>query len=239
MLRELLTVFKGDQGHPLHQASASFARMLELTEGMTLQAGQVMYHEETSPAARSKLYELDIEVNRLERRIRKQLVTHLVISRTGADVPYALLLMSLVKDVERLGDYAKNLAEISDIRSTPLPEDDLGGELRQIRGDVEALFTAALQVFQRSDRERAIELVRQGKGLMQRCDRLITSISRSSYDANTATAMVLGARYYKRIGGHILNVLSSVIMPLHKVDFFDEDEMAGGDPPGPTGHPSS
>jgi hypothetical protein len=37
------------------------------------------------------------------------------------------------------------------------------------------------------------------------------------------TALVLALRYYKRIGGHPLNVLSSMVMPLHKVDFFDED----------------
>ena len=38
--------------------------------------------------------------------------------------------------------------------------------------------------------------------------------------------LVLCARYYKRIGGHALNVLSAVVMPLHKVDYYDEDEIA-------------
>ncbi|KPJ89689.1 MAG: hypothetical protein AMS18_12265 [Gemmatimonas sp. SG8_17] len=47
----------------------------------------------------------------------------------------------------------------------------------------------------------------------------------SSYDSNTTTAVVLGTRYYKRIGGHILNVLSSVVMPLHKIDYYDEDAI--------------
>jgi len=34
--------------------------------------------------------------------------------------------------------------------------------------------------------------------------------------------MVLLTRFYKRVGGHLLNVISSVVMPLHKVDFYDE-----------------
>ncbi len=34
-------------------------------------------------------------------------------------------------------------------------------------------------------------------------------------------------RSYKRISGHVLNVLSSVVMPLHKIDYYDEDEVAG------------
>jgi hypothetical protein len=37
--------------------------------------------------------------------------------------------------------------------------------------------------------------------------------------------LVLATRFYKRIGGHVLNVLSSVVMPLHKVDYYDEDEV--------------
>jgi len=39
--------------------------------------------------------------------------------------------------------------------------------------------------------------------------------------------LVLATRYYKRIGGHVLNVLSSVVMPLHKVDYYDEDVLTG------------
>jgi hypothetical protein len=67
--------------------------------------------------------------------------------------------------------------------------------------------------------------------MAQRADTLITRVARSDYDAATTTAVVLGARYYKRIGGHVLNVLSSVVMPLHKLDYYDEDNSiaaAGG-----------
>ena len=56
---------------------------------------------------------------------------------------------------------------------------------------------------------------------------MFARIARSDYDAATATAMVLGTRYYKRIGGHVLNVLSGVTMPLHKVDYYDEDAVTG------------
>ena len=42
--------------------------------------------------------------------------------------------------------------------------------------------------------------------------------------------LVLATRYYKRIGGHVLNVLSSVVMPLHKVDYYDEDVLTGVQP---------
>ena len=41
-------------------------------------------------------------------------------------------------------------------------------------------------------------------------------------DAATTAALILGARYYKRTNGHLLNVYSGVVMPLDKVDYFDD-----------------
>ena len=36
--------------------------------------------------------------------------------------------------------------------------------------------------------------------------------------------MVLLTRFHKRLGAHLLNILSSVVMPLHKLDFYDGRE---------------
>jgi hypothetical protein len=38
---------------------------------------------------------------------------------------------------------------------------------------------------------------------------------------------VLLTRFYKRIAAHLSNVLSVVVMPLHKIDYFDERELEG------------
>ena len=136
-----------------------------------------------------------------------------------------MLFVSLVKDVERIGDYAKNLSELPDMGQAPFPDDDLIHEFLEIRKGIEGSFEASLEVFESSDQEEAIALIRQGRDVAHRCDALIGRIAKSTYDASTTTVLVLAARYYKRIGGHVLNVLSSVIMPLHKVDYYDEDEI--------------
>ena len=85
-------------------------------------------------------------------------------------------------------------------------------------------------VFGSADRERTVELIQQRRDAAHCCDALIERIARSDYDACTATALALGTRYYKRVGGHVLNVLSGVVMPLHKIDYYDEDEMSDARP---------
>ena len=228
MLRELLSIFRAD--NPLHAMAASFKEMLQLACGMTLSAGGICFGEKALAEDRTQIYQDDVRVNKLEREIRKQVVAHLSIQGNTPDVPYSLLLMSLVKDVERLGDYAKNLAEVVDIRSAPLPKDATVQELQEIRRGVEDSFQVAAEVFTSSNRERAIELIHQGRDVAHRCDALVRRISLSEYDASTTTALVLATRYYKRIGGHVLNVLSSVVMPLHKVDYYDEDVLTSVPP---------
>ncbi len=220
MFRELISIFRSSD--PLRELGGQFSEMLHIAHELTLKAGTIIFEGKGSPEDREWIYEQDVKVNGLERKIRKQIVTHLSLSENTLDLPYCLLLMSLVKDVERIGDYAKNLAEISDFRPGPLPEDGAGAELREIRAGVEEAFEHLANVLEESDQERALELIRSGKDLAQQCKALIRKIADSDYDAATVAALTLGARYYKRVGGHVLNILSSVVMPLHKVDYYDE-----------------
>ncbi len=228
MLRELLSIFRTYD--PLRAMGQNFATMLTLAYEMTVSAGEMFFTSAASPEARTDLYQHDVRLNQLERKIRKQVVAHLSMSGNRLDVPYSLLLMSLVKDVERIGDYAKNLSEIDDIRTGVLAEDENTLELQEIRRGVEESFEALSEVFGSADRERAVELIQQRRDAAHRCDALIVRIARSDYSASTATALALGTRYYKRIGGHVLNVLSSVVMPIHKIDYYDEDEMPDARP---------
>ncbi len=223
MLQELLKIFKS--GDALSGMANDFAKMLKLSCEMTATAGAIYFHEPVEAGDRTRIYEKDVEVNKLERTIRKRVVTHVSTHGNTPDLPYCLLLMSLVKDVERIGDYAKNVSEVIDIYSGDLPDDDVLAELREIRTGVESALEEAGRVFRQSDREAALGLLRKGKDYAERSDRLLSRVAGLDYDSGKTTALILGARYYKRIGGHLLNVLSSVVMPLHKVDYYDEDEV--------------
>lgn len=223
MLRELISIFRSSD--PIGEMGKHFLEMLRIAHEMTLKAGEIFVDGKGSPEERTWIYESDVKVNQLERRIRKQIIAHLSLTGTRLDLLYCLLLISLVKDVERIGDYSKNLTEIGDFFTGPLPDDESVSELRQIRNGVEAEFVGLAQILDKSDHEKAHSLIREGSGLARRCDTLVTKTAQSSYDAATAVAVVLATRYYKRIGGHVLNVLSSVVMPLHKVDYYDEDAL--------------
>jgi phosphate transport system protein len=219
MFKELLGLLKSSNAIAL--MGADFSRMLKISQEITLAAGQDFFGEEEGEG-HEEIRKRDIAINKLERGVRKQVIAHLTLSPSPAEVPYCLLLMSIVKDVERIGDYAKNLAEVRLEGGAPIPDDELGTELRDIRRIVEGTFARVDEVFASSDAEVANALIEEGRTVTRRCDALLGKVARSDHDAATATSVVLGARYYKRIGGHLLNVLSGVVMPLHKLDYHDE-----------------
>lgn len=219
MFKELLGLLKSSNAIAL--MGADFSRMLKMSHEITLAAGQNLF-DEGGGEGHEEIRKRDLAINKLERGVRKQVIAHLTLSRSPAEVPYCLLLMSIVKDVERIGDYAKNLSEVRVEGGAPIPDDELGTELRDIRRIVEGTFARVDEVFASSDAEVANALIEEGRTVTRRCDALLGKVARSDHDAATATSVVLGARYYKRIGGHLLNVLSGVVMPLHKLDYHDE-----------------
>ncbi len=223
MLREMLSLFRSNDA--IAEMGKNFSSMLELARELTLAAGRFFFEKPPTPDERTDVFKRDIRINKLERDIRKQAIAHMALGSAHRDAPYCLLIVSLIKDVERIGDYCKNLSEIYDVGGGPLPDDENEAELREIRAVVEDTFASVNHVFDASDAETALDLIRRGREVNRRCDLLITRVAHSSHDAATTTALVLGARYYKRIQSHLLNILSGVVMPLHKLDYYDEDSL--------------
>lgn len=235
MIRELLAALRGSA--PMEEMQAELHEMLALTQGMVLDASTGFWKRGMTPEERTALYKRDVRVNKLERSLRKRVLSHLAAASPGLrDAPYALMVMSLVKDLERLGDYAKNMAELTEIHDEPLPDNDVVEELRHISREVEELASQAPAVFESGEHDAAEELTRSGRAIAERCDRALRGLARTDLPASLVVSLALGLRFYKRISGHLLNVLSGVLMPLHKLDYFDEKALHE-DPVGSDGPP--
>jgi phosphate uptake regulator len=223
VIRALVSVFSGQQ--PFEDVQREFERMLRLTVEMAALAGEIFWGEHADPAGgRRRLYEQDVEVNRTERRVRKLLAAHAV-AGTTADATHALRFMSLVKDAERVGDYAKNIAELPELTSEPLPLDlDVVQDMRRIVREIEALSSATVDAMNRRDTDKAHALTASGRKTAKECDALVKRFAASNLSAGLAVRLAVGARFYKRIAAHQLNILSSLLMPLHKLDYFDDSD---------------
>ena len=147
MWAELLDIFRG--GQPMKKMGKNFMEMLHLTRQMMEIVRPHIFDHSLSLEDRAKVYELDVKVNQLERKVRKMVVAHLGIKKS--DVPYCLLLMTLVKDAERVGDYIKNVSEVSELGGGSVPEGELRQELAELADTAMMLLDEVYQVFNEQD----------------------------------------------------------------------------------------
>lgn len=219
-LKNLLSALSGHD--PLSSVSRDFKDMVNLASDLVAEAGdQYWNHHGNAPNGLS-CDEIDGHLNALQRSARRGIILHLATS-DSADMPYSLLLMSLVKDVERIGDYAKNLARIPELTGQvgkPLPDIPLTAELRTLAAEIEALARRAPTVFADADREVAAELAAAGKARARRLDGLLSELARSDQPAAVVTRVTLTARYYKRVQSHFLKVLTCMLVPLDRLDDY-------------------
>jgi phosphate uptake regulator len=175
----------------------------------------------TDTSAAQAVYDRDIQINKSERRIRKQLVEHLAVL-PGSEVPTCLILMSVIKDAERIGDYCKNILEVARVIGGPLGSDAYTDEFRALIGELDGAFEPVASSFEESDREVGHAMVAQTRALSKRAEAIIDRLLEEDPPSRRAVAYALLARYIKRVSMHLANIATSTVMPLHKLDFFDE-----------------
>jgi len=219
MFKNLLSFWKGKDF--LGQVLKDFKDMLDDTEDMFVSVCQRLIHNEQEKNLEEKIYKVDDQVNNLVKDIRKRVVEHLSM-QPSVDVPTSLLLMSVVKDAERLGDYAKNLLEVSSFIQHPINKEKYEKLFNNIEGEIVSLFKQTKKAFIESDEDKAARTWTYEREVAKRCDDIIKQLTESELSVNEAVCFTLMARYFKRIAAHLTNIATSVILPLTDLDYFDE-----------------
>lgn len=223
MFRNLLSFWKGKEF--LAQVFEEFKDMLDDTEFMFKAVCGRLLDNIEEPDLKKKIYEIDKKVNRLQKDIRKRIVEHLSLQPT-VNITACLLLMSVVKDAERLGDYAKNLYEVTELLEKPIDKKLFSEYFGNIDKDIMALFEQTRAAFIEADEEKAGLAWDYEKRIAKDCDRIVEQIAKSNLSVNEAVCFTLIARHFKRLVAHLVNIATSVILPISDLDYFDEKRGA-------------
>ena len=219
MFKNLLSFWKGNDF--LTEVLKDFKEMLEDTRHMFESVCRGLIEGKVDPGLSAKIYELGKKVNRLEKEIRKRVVEHLSI-QPSVDVPVSLVLMSVVKDAERIGDYDKNILEVRALLNKPLEREVFVEWFDGIDKKLLEVFEKTQKAFIESDEKVAKEILDLERRIALLCDDIVKRLSKSNLSTNEAVCFTLLARYFKRIACHLANIGSSVILPVSDLDFFDE-----------------
>lgn len=207
--------------------------MLEIVNAELDMAIAALMRDAVPEEVGKRLRKRDREVNRTEREIRRELVVIGGVRGRGNEIPLLLIYMSIVKDIERAGDYCKNIWDLAaagvDLSDAP--------DRRHIEEHVEKvrqLIKDTARIFPERDAEAARLVLPSADALQDEYDRLVVENLTSDEPSRHGTPRALLYRYFKRIVAHMMNVITAVVMPLHRLDYWDEDK-ADLDPLGEPG----
>lgn len=220
MFQNLVNFFKGKDF--LASVLDEFNVMLTNSEEMFNLVCKKLIHNEGAEDLREKVYSLDKTVNTKEKVIRKKIVGHLNM-QPSVDVTACLLLMSVVKDAERLGDYCKNLYEVEEFIEGSFPKDKYAAWFNEMDEKIAKLFKETKEAFMESDVEKAKHSWAVKEGIGKECDQIIEKLAKTKdLSVNEAVCFTLIARHFKRLSSHLINISTSVVLPIDKLDYFDE-----------------
>ena len=218
MIKEILSVFKSNT--LMDRAFQRSYDMLDLTYNMYLQAKEVLRNTENTELE-VDLSDEDIEVNKYQREVRKDVFNHLVLT-DGEQLSSGLVLVSIVIDLERIGDYTKNIVEVAQNHPQRLHGGKFEDDLLRIEDGVDDNFKRTIEVFKTSDEDSGRELLKEYKWIPRLSDKSLMSLVQQadpSISSGSAAALALYFRSLKRINAHLRNVTTSVVNPFHRIGY--------------------
>ncbi len=230
MLKELWRILTTDKDL-LDEAHAKTSTMLNETRRMF----EMVIHaitEDVKEDFRHQLSRMDEGVNRREMEVRKKVYEHLAMSQ-GSDLLVGLILIRVVGDIERIGDYTKNIGDLASLFQGHLEFNDHTHVFEDFVHRTQELFRFTQLSFFGNDEDAAKKAQEFYHNLARDADETLENVVVKSSQDDTVKksdlALVLLLRYLKRTSAHLKNICTTVINPYPEIGYLskrDEEERS-------------
>ncbi len=206
----------------LAQAWSESYKMMMLSNEIFTQAIKYLREGENQDIIKA-LKKRDVEINIFQRDVRRKVVTHYAISQDIDDLPNGLVLLNMVVDVERLGDYTKNILDLALNHPNIIKSEEFSEDLYHVEQEVISRFSKTIEAIHTQDADVA-------RSMMVSYKETLTSISDDIVngcisgeitlgDESKTVSLALYARYLKRIGAHLKNITTVLVNPFDAVGY--------------------
>jgi phosphate uptake regulator len=205
----------------IEEAKLDSLRMLDAGQEMFSIVLHVM-QESREKGVRQQIARMDKALNNLQRDVRKKVYEHLVISR-NRDLLTGLQLTSIVIDLERIGDYTKNMAELLDLFPEEMEWQPYNKKFTEVRNSTLEQFELTHRSLADDDEKSARRMIKRYDKISKTCDGILEDVIAAEMETSTIEkrflALVLIMRYLKRVNAHLKNIATSVVNPFHEIGF--------------------
>ena len=217
----VMEFFKGGSDKPLEEIESLIVQMLHDDRHTFDLAVNALLGGTDAKVVGKEVRKSDKRVNRAEREVRRRLIVHAAIAGERVDLARVLIAMSVIKDAERVGDQCKNIWDLANEGIDFSAAEDLRW-LVSMRDQTSRFIAESSRIYQARDSEAAHELIAEMDDAQDRFDECVVAQLKSTAAASEAVPRALLCRFLKRITGHLMNVITALVMPLERLDYYDE-----------------
>ena len=220
IFREIVNLWKSED--LLSQAWDESYKMMMLSNEIFTQAIKYLREGENQDIIKA-LKKRDVEINIFQRDVRRKVVTHYAISQNIDDLPNGLVLLNMVVDVERLGDYTKNILDLALNHPNIIKSEEFSEDLYHVEQEVISRFSKTIEAIHTQDADVARSMmVSYKETLTSLSDDIVNGCISGEItlgDESKTVSLALYARYLKRIGAHLKNITTVLINPFDAVGY--------------------
>ena len=217
---EILSVWRKED--LLSEAWEQSLDMLDLSHNMFIKAVKKSKKQENLSVLK-QLKNRDKAINKYQREVRRKIITHFSLQNNFNDISNIMVLMNMIVDIERIGDYSKNILDLAIYYPEKLNTKTLHPELHEIEQVVKLRFDKTVDAIKTEDVELASKLIKGfKKQVTTASDRIVNNIISGELNIKSGSesaAIVLYARYLKRIGSHLKNITTTIINPIDSIGY--------------------
>jgi len=207
----------------LGEAFDDFNSILEEAKGLFDKVTDILLGKIEAGTFGEELLARDKKINDLERAVRAKIIEYLTFEPEG-DRPAALVLFSVVKDAERLGDFCKDIMDLAGHFGTNTKHGQYKEPFLKMEAQLEGMFANAQRAFLESDVQLAKEVVAAKAAVKRECKEVLARIMADhELGSEAAASSALLVYYFKRVAEHLFNIASSVLVPLTEIGHYKMD----------------
>ncbi|WP_299355689.1 phosphate signaling complex protein PhoU [uncultured Shimia sp.] len=219
--KHIVSAFDSD----LELIQAHVMKMGGLVEEAILDASKSLKNNDDELAEQVRANDKAIDL--LEEQINDECVRVIALrSPTATDLRVVLSVMKIIGNLERIGDYAKNMAKRTGILVSMTPVDGARGALRRMAREVQLMLKDALDAYIQRDAELAQDILERDRDIDQMYNALfrefLTFMMEDPRYITPCMHLHFIAKNTERMGDHVTSIAEQVIY-LVTGQFPDDD----------------
>ncbi|EET59721.1 phosphate transport system regulatory protein PhoU [Marvinbryantia formatexigens DSM 14469] len=215
-MREVWLVMRNHYEEQLKKLNEYVAEMGELIEKAISDALDALMHKDIEEAKNTINY--DNQIDHMEREI-EGLCLNLLLSQqpVATDLRMVSAALKMVTDMERIGDHAADISEITLVLAKNGYPDSLA-QIQKMAEETMKMVNKSVEAYLDEDMQKASEVIRQDDVVdnyfIQVKTDIIRQINENIQNGEQAADVLMIAKYLERIGDHATNIAEWVLFYL-------------------------